>query len=463
MKLWGGRFSGETSEIVKQFGDSFLFDCCLLPYDLRANAAHARMLGHCGILKEEDAEKIASTLEKILLEFEQGKVSPEGPFEDVHSFVEAKLAEDLPSLAGNLRIARSRNDLVAADLRLFLKEAIGQVARAVILLQEVLLCLARDHKDVALPGYTHLQHAQPILLSHHLLAYFQMLNRDLSRFAQALAETDVSPLGAGALGGTSWPIDPEYTAQLLGFSRVFENSLDAVSDRDFVIQFHGAASILAMHLSRFSEELILWSTAEFGFIELADEMCTGSSLMPQKKNPDLPELVRGKSGRVFGNLMGVLTVMKALPLAYNKDLQEDKESLFDTVDTVLGCLDAMRAVLSSVKVNKKRMETNLSPFLVATDLADELVKAGHKFSEAHELVGKMVQYCLDHGKRLTRLSPDELSRFSPNAGSLKPGKLTPRASLARKGSRGSTRMGSVEDGIKNAEVILRKNQKTWES
>lgn len=412
-KLWSGRFSKETSKQVDQFNASIEFDARLWKYDIEGSIAHARMLGRCGIIPTTDADKIVKGLREIAEDIGAGKVGFDVEAEDIHMNVEKILHERIGDAAGKLHTARSRNDQVALDLRMYLKAEIKAIDAAIKMLQSALITTAEKHVDTIMPGYTHLQHAQPVTLAHHLLAYVWMLQRDRERFTDCFQRTDVLPLGSGALAGTSFPIDREYVARLLGFSRISENSMDAVSDRDFAVEFLSAASILGMHMSRFAEEIIIWNTKEFGFVELDDSIATGSSLMPQKKNPDVAELIRGKTGRLYGDLIGLLTVLKGLPLTYNKDLQEDKEPVFDAVDTTQGCLAMLKKLVETTEFRTNAMEKALKgDFSNATDVADYLVKQGVPFRSAHEIVGRIVQYCMKKRKALGDLELEELQNFS---------------------------------------------------
>ncbi len=405
MKLWGGRFRGETAPEAASFLNSFSFDKRLYRQDIRGSIAHAQMLGSQGIIPPEEAELLVRGLEEILQEIEEGRLSLEGEYEDIHSFVEARLVEKVGDVGKKLHTGRSRNDQVATDLRLYLKEEIRAVAALLLRLVEVLLARAEEAKEVIMPGYTHLQRAQPVTFAHHLLAYCEMFRRDFGRLQDCLARLDVCPLGAGALAGSTFPLDREGVARALGFREAAWNTLDAVSDRDFVAEFLFAASLLMVHLSRFAEEIVLWSSAEFGFVEVDDAYATGSSLMPQKKNPDVAELVRGKTGRVLGHLVGILTVLKGLPLSYNKDLQEDKEALFDAVDTVKACLGLFAPLVATLRLNVEQMRAAAaSGFTGATDLAEYLVRRGVPVREAHEVVGRIVRFCLEKNKGLEELS-----------------------------------------------------------
>ncbi|GAB6098703.1 argininosuccinate lyase [Halanaerocella petrolearia] len=413
MKLWSGRFQASTNQLLEEFNASIGFDYKLAKYDIQGSIAHAKMLAKCDIISDTDKDKIVAGLKEILQEVENNEFEFSVELEDIHMNIEHRLTEKIGSVGGKLHTARSRNDQVALDVRLYLKDQIEQIQELIKQFQAVLLDLAEDNIDLIMPGYTHLQRAQPIRLSHHLLAYEQKLKRDYQRITDCYQRVDVLPLGAGALAGTKFAIDREFVAQELGFSKVSQNSLDAVSDRDFVIEFLSTASTTMMHLSRFSEELILWSSSEFEFVEIGDAFCTGSSIMPQKKNPDIPELVRGKTGRVYGNLIQLLTTMKGLPLAYNKDMQEDKEGLFDTVDTLKVSLEVMSRMLANTEFNKdKLVEATEKGFVNATDVADYLVEQDVPFRKAHEIVGELVFYCLEEDKKLSDLTLEEWDEFS---------------------------------------------------
>jgi len=413
-KLWGGRFQKETDRLVDDFHSSISFDCRLYKYDITGSMAHARMLARAGIIAPGDAEAIVTGLQQILDDIEAGRVGFSVTAEDIHMNVEQMLIERIGETGKKLHTARSRNDQVALDVRMYLRDEIDAVIDLLAELSGTLLDLAEKHTQTVMPGYTHLQRAQPITLAHHLLAYCQMLGRDTDRLRDCRRRVNVMPLGAGALAGTTFPLDREFVARELEFAGVTENSLDAVSDRDFAVEFCAAASLIMMHLSRFCEEIILWSTAEFGFIELDDAYSTGSSMMPQKKNPDVAELIRGKSGRVYGDLAALLTMLKGLPLAYNKDMQEDKEALFDAVDTVKNCLRAFRPMVATMRVKDDNMaRAARGGFTNATDLADYLVQRGVPFREAHEITGRAVAYCLEHYKSLEDLTLEEYRRFSP--------------------------------------------------
>jgi argininosuccinate lyase len=447
-KLWGGRFSQPTDTFVEEFTASIDFDKRLYRQDIRGSIAHARMLGRQKIIPMADVDAIISGLEEILARIEAGEFDFSVSLEDIHMNIEARLSAAIGEAGKRLHTGRSRNDQVAVDIRLYLRDEIAEVVRYLDLLSDALLFQAEQNLGVIMPGYTHLQVAQPILFSHHMLAYVEMFRRDRGRMEDCAKRLNVLPLGAGALAGTTFPIDREYVAEQLEFADVTRNSLDSVSDRDFALEFLSASSILMMHLSRFSEELILWSTSEFDFIELSDSFCTGSSIMPQKKNPDVPELVRGKTGRVYGNLMALLTVMKSLPLAYNKDMQEDKEPLFDTIDTVKGSLKIFSDMVREMKVKAEVMrEAAARGFSNATDVADYLVRTGMPFREAHEVVGKSVRYCIEHGKRLEELSPGEWQSFSERIGTDIYDAITLEASVNARRATGGTALERVKAEI----------------
>jgi argininosuccinate lyase len=413
-KAWGGRFSQPTDELVEQFTASILFDRRLYAYDIQGSVAHCRMLAKCGIISDDEAASIVQGLQEVEGEIDRGEFVFDVRWEDIHMHIERRLIEKIGAVGGKLHTARSRNDQVALDVRLYLRDELRIILEAIRHLQHTLLDLADQHLDVIMPGYTHLQRAQPIRFSHHLLAYDEMLERDHQRLTECLARVNVMPLGAGALATTTYPIDREYVAQLLDFPTIAENSLDAVSDRDFVIECCADAALLMMHLSRLSQEITLWCSAEFAFIELSDAFATGSSIMPQKKNPDVAELVRGKTGRVYGHLQGVLTVMKGLPLAYNSDMQEDKEALFDVIDTLKACLGVCAPMLATLTLRPEQMrQAAAEGFGTATDMADYLAAKGLPFRQAHDVVGRMVGYCIAQHRTLDELSLDELHRFSP--------------------------------------------------
>lgn len=413
IKPWGGRFTEPTDTFVETFTASVQFDQRLYAQDIAGSIAHARMLAHVGVLTSEDLESIVEGLQEIKEEIEQNKFEWKISLEDVHMNIEARLIQLIGSTGKKLHTGRSRNDQIATDIRLYLREEIDAIQIELLRLLKNLTDIAEVHHDTIFPGFTHLQIAQPVTFGHHMLAWFEMLKRDTDRLADCRTRVNILPLGAAALAGTSYPINRRYTADLLGFSSVAQNSLDAVSDRDFVIEFISASSLIMIHLSRFSEEIILWMSAGFDFIDIGDSFCTGSSIMPQKKNPDVAELIRGKTGRIAGNLVAMLTLMKGQPLAYNKDNQEDKEPLFDTVDNVKACLRIFADMIPKIKVKSENMRNAaLKGFSTATDLADYLVRHGIPFRDSHEMVGKAVQYCIEKNKDLSELSLKELQRFS---------------------------------------------------
>lgn len=412
-KPWAGRFKGKTSKIVESFTESISFDHRLWRYDVRGSIAHAKMLGKQGIIPKEDSEKIINGLRDIAHEIESGKFRFRKDLEDIHMNIEAALIKKIGDVGGKLHTARSRNDQVALDLRLYLRAETREILSLIKKFQKTLLNIATKHLNSLMPGYTHMQRAQPVLLSHHLLAYVEMLQRDIERLKDASKRINLLPLGSCAIAGTALPINRVYVAKLLGFEGISQNSIDAVSDRDFAIEFLSNTALLIMHLSRLAEELILWSAEEFRFIELPDAYTTGSSIMPQKKNPDVAELIRGKTGRVYGNLLSLLTVMKGLPLSYNRDLQEDKLPVFDTVDTVKSCLIILNEMLPVTRFNTKRMhKTAGNAYSTATDIAEYLVKKGTPFRKAHEITGKIVLYCIEKKKRFEDLTLKELNTFS---------------------------------------------------
>mgnify|MGYP006098329909 FL=1 len=411
--LWGGRFNQPTDEFVKIFGASVTFDKVLALYDIEGSIAHATMLCEVNVLTSTELKQILEGLDKVKDEIVNDQFSWSVELEDVHMNIESRLTEICGDSGKKLHTGRSRNDQVATDIRLYLRDQVRLITKELERLLNALLDLAEQEKETIMPGFTHLQAAQPISFGHHLLAYFEMLKRDRERLQESFKRINTMPLGSAALAGTSYPINRERTAELLGFERISLNSIDAVSDRDFAIEFASNASLIMMHLSRFSEELILWSSAQFEFISLPDSFCTGSSIMPQKKNPDVPELVRGKTGRVTGNLISLLTIMKGQPLAYNKDNQEDKEPLFDSVETIYSCLRVFADMVPTIKTNKENMyQSALKGYTTATDLADYLVKKGLAFRDAHDVVGKAVSYGIKEGKDLSEFSIDELKKFN---------------------------------------------------
>src|SRR5215216_78528 len=456
MKLWGGRFKGEADSEFARFNASFSFDRRLIEADIEGSLAQAEALAAAGILTEAEASRIIGALREILRRSrEEADYLDSRDVEDVHSFVEAELVAAIGEAGYKLHTGRSRNDQVATDLRLFLRGEIDRCSVLVRNVQRALTELAEANPNSIIPGYTHMQRAQPLLFAHYLLAYFEMLKRDRARLIEVRARVNQLPLGSGALAGTGFPIDRELIAKRLGFDGVCQNSLDAVSDRDYVIEFIGAAAIIMVHLSRLAEDLIIYSTAEFAFIELADAVSTGSSLMPQKKNPDSLELIRGKAGRVFGHHAALLATMKGLPLAYNKDMQEDKEALFDTVDTLSGSLSVMSTVLRNVRLDPERTRDAASRgYLNATDLADYLVRQGLEFRRAHELVGRVVSYAIERKKSLEELSLEDYGGFSPLFKDDLYEALTLESSLANKPARGGTSPERVIEALRRAREEL---------
>ena len=456
-KLWGGRFEGTVEDWVEQFGASISFDHQLAKFDLMGSLAHVQMLGQTGILSLEEAEQIQDGLQALLRDLEAGELHFDIANEDIHMNMEVLLTEKIGPLAGKLHTARSRNDQVATDMHLYLKEQLGHVLDKLANLNSVLLDLAEKHVETIMPGYTHLQHAQPISFAHHLMAYYNMFQRDSQRFVFNLKHTDLSPLGAAALAGTTFPIDRQLSSDLLGFQQPYTNSLDAVSDRDFILEFLSNASILMMHMSRFCEEIINWCSFEYQYISLSDSFSTGSSIMPQKKNPDMAELIRGKTGRVYGHLLGLLTVMKSLPLAYNKDLQEDKEGMFDTVETILNSLDVLAGMLSSMQVNQAKMQQSTeNDFSNATELADYLAEKGLPFREAHEIVGKLVLDSIKHGKNIQDWDLEELQVYHPLIEEDIYIYLRPETAVQRRNSLGGTGFEQVKFQIEQAKKELKK-------
>ncbi len=412
-KLWGGRFQKSTDKKVDDFNSSIRFDSRMYKQDIEGSIAHATMLGKQGIIEEKDAETIVCGLKEVLADIENGNAQFEIDAEDIHMNVEKLLTEKIGDAGKRLHTARSRNDQVALDIRMYLRGESEEILAMLKNLLECILDIAKNNLETVMPGYTHLQKAQPITLAHHMMAYFEMLRRDCTRIYDAKNRMNSLPLGSGALAATTYPLDRQFVAEKLGFDSITPNSLDAVSDRDFVIELASAFSIVMMHLSRFSEELILWSTNEFAFVEMDDAFSTGSSIMPQKKNPDVAELIRGKTGRVYGNLMSILTVMKGIPLAYNKDMQEDKEGIFDSVDTLKMCLPVFCDMIKTMKINKENMRKGAGGgFTNATDAADYLVKKGLPFRSAHEVIGKIVFYCVSLNKSLEEMSLEEYKQFS---------------------------------------------------
>lgn len=455
MKLWGGRFEKETAIEVEEFSSSILTDAKMWAADIQASIAHARMLGAQNIISKADSEKIIKGLLEISEEIKTGKYALNPQAEDLHSEIENRLTEKVGDAAKKLHTARSRNDQVATDTRLYLMSEVQVLLEDIMILQKEFLALAEKHTQTLMPGMTHLQHAQPVSLAHHLLAYFWMLDRDRTRLQDSFKRISSLPLGSAALAGTGFPIDRKLTQKELGFQKVSENSLDAVSDRDFVIEFLSTASIIMMHLSRFSEELIIWSTPEFGFVELGDEVTTGSSIMPQKKNPDVAELIRGRVGRVYGALMGSLTMMKSLPLSYNRDMQEDKIHLFEGLETVQSCVRLMHLMLQKTQWKTDRMQAALKrDFSNATDLADDLVEKGLSFREAHEVIGQLVQSCLKQGLGLEDLTLDQLKKIHKLFDQKSLEKVSHVAVLMARTSEGGTSPLAVLEQLQKARLSI---------
>ncbi|MEN2993887.1 MAG: argininosuccinate lyase [Thermodesulfovibrio sp.] len=455
-KLWGGRFKEETAKTLEEFSQSISFDQRLWQEDIKGSIAHVRMLHKQGIINDKELKQIITGLLEIEKEIKEGKFHFKAELEDIHMNIERALIERVGLVGAKLHTARSRNDQVVTDLRLYLRKKIKEIIDQLIELEKTLLSIAEKHIDTIMPGYTHLQKAQPVLLAHHLLAHAWSFERDRQRLKETLKRINQSPLGAGAMAGTSIPIDRDFTSKELGFEMPIPNSMDAVSDRDFVCDVLYAGAMIMMHLSRVAEEIILWSTEEFRFIELPDRFSTGSSMMPQKKNPDAAELIRGKTGRVYGNLISLLTTLKGLPLTYNRDMQEDKEPVFDTVDTVSMSLKVITEMLPEIKFNKERMkESCQSGYITATDLAEYLVKKGIPFRQAHETTGKIVLYCIQKGKALNELSIKEFKKFSDKIEKDVYTILTPEGSIDAKVSYGSTSKRSIKEQIKLLRKILK--------
>lgn len=455
-KLWGGRFTKTAEEWVDEFGASISFDQELVQEDLEGSIAHVTMLAKCGIISEEDSSLIKKGLEALKEKANMNELEYSVKLEDIHLNLESKLTDMVGPVGGKLHTGRSRNDQVATDMHLYLRKQTADIINLIEEMQTALLTQAKGHVETVMPGYTHLQRAQPISFAHHLMAYFWMLERDKERFGESVKRINVSPLGAGALAGTTFPIDRELTAELLGFQGIYENSLDAVSDRDFILEFLSDSSILMMHLSRLGEEIILWSSQEFRFVELDDAFSTGSSIMPQKKNPDMAELIRGKTGRVYGNLMGLLTVLKGLPLAYNKDMQEDKEGMFDTVKTVTGSLKIFAGMINTMKVNTTQMESaTKNDFSNATELADYLSGKGIPFRESHEIVGQLVLTCVKKQCYLADLSLEEFKKAHPLFEEDIYEVLNPVTAVQRRNSAGGTGFEQIRLALKKAEEKLK--------
>ena len=457
-KLWGGRFAARTHPLVERYTSSIAADHVLARYDVLGSIAHAKMLGKCRIIRASDAARLVGGLTRLLRRIEQGRFAPDPRAEDIHTQVQAALERAIGPIARTLHTARSRNDQVALDLRLYSRDAVVEISGGIRDVQAALVRLAAAHPSAVIPGYTHLQRAQPVLLAHHLLAYVEMLERDRGRLRDARTRIDVLPLGAGALAGTSLPIDRRYVATLLGFRRIAANSMDAVSDRDFAVELLAALALLGVHLSRLAEDFILWNTEEFGILELGDAVATGSSLMPQKKNPDALELIRGQAGLVAGQLAALLTVLKGLPLAYNRDLQWDKRCLVDAVTASRQALAVLAVVLRHVRIRTARLGALLAAdAMCATDLAEHLVTQGVAFADAHRIVGRIVAYAERRGTRLGQLRLAELRRFSPRFGAAALACLDPRRSVARKRSLGSTNPVQVRQALRRWSRALRKD------
>ncbi len=458
-KPWGGRFSQATDSLVEKFTASVQYDRRLYRQDIQGSIAHAKMLASRGIISQEDLRAIVAGLEEILGEIEQGRFSWRQDLEDVHMNIERALVEKIGEPGKRLHTARSRNDQVATDVRLYLRDEILRIDGLLSGIQASLISQAKAHPVLLMPGYTHLQRAQPVLWAHHMLAYFEMFKRDRQRLWDIKKRVNICPLGSAALAGTGFTIDRNFVAEELGFDDITANSMDAVGDRDFIIEFLAASSLIMAHLSRLSEEMVLWSSSEFSFVDLPDRFCTGSSIMPQKKNPDVPELVRGKTGRVYGHLMGLLTTLKGLPLAYNRDLQEDKEALFDAIDTVAMSIEVMSGVVEGMKPREDRLAQAVQTgFLTATDLADYLVGKGVPFREAHRIVGQAVSNCVTNGKELTGLSLEELKKLSPLIEEDVFDVLTPEGSVRSRNIEGGTAPGQVHMAISMAENWLNNNE-----
>lgn len=448
VKPWQGRFEKPVHREVEKYTESLSFDWVLYKYDILGSIAHCKMLAHCGIIPPEEASKIVSALGEIQREIEGGEFVFDPAFEDIHMAVEHRLIQKIGEVGGKLHTARSRNDQVCLDLRLYLRDVILSVREHLLEVMSILTNLAEKHIEDVLPGYTHLQHAQPVSLGHHLMAYCEMFSRDDERFRDCFPRVNVLPLGSAALAGTTFPIDMEWTARYLGFDRVTRNSMDAVSDRDFAVEFLASCAITAMHMSRLAEELVLWSSPEFGFLEMSDAFCTGSSIMPQKKNPDVAELMRGKTGRIYGNLVALLTVLKGLPLTYNRDLQEDKEPVFDTVNTLMNSLRMLVLLLPEITFRPDRMEQALADgWLLATELADYLVRKGLPFRKAHHIVGQIVKFAIDCNKKLKELTIDDLKKFHNFFEEDVLAVMDVRSAVARRVSFGGTAFSRVREAV----------------
>ena len=454
-KMWEGRFNKETDKLLEKFNASITFDKRMYEEDIKGSIAHSRMLGKQGIISSEEQKEIENGLLQIKNEIENGTFEFKIEDEDIHMSIEKRLTEIIGAVAGKLHTARSRNDQVALDVRMYVRKEAKKIKKLLVNFENVILNLSEKYEDIIIPGYTHLQRAQPILFSHHLMAYFQMFKRDITRIDDFLKRSDEMPLGAGALAGTTFDLDRHFVAQELGFSKPTENSLDSVSDRDFIIELGMIISVISMHLSRFSEEIIIWCTSEFSFINLDDAFATGSSIMPQKKNPDIAELVRGKTGRIYGNLMAILTTMKALPLAYNKDMQEDKEGIFDSIGNIKLCIEIFYSMLNTVTVNKEKIFDSMKyGFLNATDVADYLAKHGVPFRQAHKIVGEIVSYCENKKIAIEDMTLSEFQNFSEIFREDIQNEITIENCVNKRNSFGGTSIQNVKMQIKNAKSFL---------
>ncbi len=455
-KFWDGRFRKPLDSFIEQFSNSIDVDVKLARYDIQGSIAHIKMLGKANIISKKDTQKIFHGLEEILQEVSKGELKYTSADEDIHMAIERRLVEKIGKIGNKLHTARSRNDQIVLDERLYLRDEISEVSELIKGLQKTIINTAQKNIDVIIPGLTHMQHAQPVLFSHYLMAYFNMLDRDKGRLKDCFKRVNIMPLGAGAIAGTSFPVDREYVAKLLGFPDITENSIDTVSDRDFILEFVSCSAILMMHLSRLCEDIVIYSSEEFGYVELDDSICTGSSMMPQKKNPDVAELIRGKTARVYGSLMTLFTLMKALPLSYNRDMQEDKPALFDAVETIKMCLKAGEKLLKNIKLNKKRLENILDKdFSCATEIADYLAKKGMPFRDAHKLVGKIVRYCIDNKKHLPDLTYSEFEGFSSLFSNNIVDFTSFQASVKSKSSPGGTCLKNVKAQIEKAKNSLK--------
>ncbi len=454
-KLWGGRFSQATDKLVEKFNASIEVDKRLYGSDISGSIAHVKMMAHQAMIAQDEAALLVQGLDRVKTRMDNHEIDFTDSLEDIHMHVEDALGREIGEVAKKLHTGRSRNDQVALDVRIYLKEETLNLIQMLREFQRALVALAKKHIDVIMPGYTHMQRAQPVLFSHHVMAYYEMISRDVQRFEESLKRVDVMPLGSAALAGTTYPLNREYTCDVLGFARVSDNSMDSVSDRDFVMEFISHASICMIHLSRLSEELILWSSSEFGFITISDAFTTGSSIMPQKKNPDVAELVRGKTGRVVGNLVAIMTLMKALPMAYNKDMQEDKEPLFDTVDTLKICTEVYTRMVPHITVHKERMgQACKKGFLNATDFADYLVNRGMAFRQAHSIAGRAVAFAITLNKELDELTLDQLQSFSELIQEEIYGFLSLDQMIARRSTYGGTSFENVAAAVARAEKGL---------